>query len=61
MKKKKMLKHMEELHEQIFEDSQRLLAIWELHKENLGTCINCEFPYPCPTVDAFYLCDCCPE
>jgi hypothetical protein len=52
---------MEELHEQIFEDSQRLLAIWELHKENLGTCINCEFPYPCPTVDAFYLCDCCPE
>jgi hypothetical protein len=67
MKKEKMLEHMEELHYrieelegQVFEDSQRLLNIWNLHTENLGTCTDCEYEYPCPTIKAFYLCDCCP-
>lgn len=60
MLKREMEEHIHELHMQIDQDTIRLERIWELHQSANGDyCAHCMFSYPCPTVQAFYVCDCC--
>lgn len=61
MLKKEMEIHLQEIHIELDDANERLHRIWDLH-QNLGNeeyCSHCMYSYPCPTIQAFFLCDCC--
>lgn len=63
MLKRELQEHAQELHIELDEANERLSRIWELHKsypeKNYEICLVCLTKYPCETVKAFFLCDCC--
>jgi hypothetical protein len=61
MLKRELEEHAHELHIELDEANERLLRIWDLHTkaDDSEYCQNCLYSYPCPTVQAFFLCECC--
>jgi hypothetical protein len=61
MLKKDMEIHLQDLHIEVDEANERLSNIWELHEKSIDSdyCAHCMYTFPCPTIQAFFLCDCC--
>lgn len=58
--KQQLEQHAQELHVELEEANERLLRIWELHQSTDDDyCEHCLYTFPCPTVQSFFLCDCC--